>query len=429
MPEKLKVLIIAEAANPEWTSVPLVGWSLANALRSIVDAHLVTHVRNRDSFLAAGLVEGEDFTAINSEAIARPLWKFSQVLRGGSDKAWTMATAISSLSYYYFEWLLWKKFREDIRKGKFDLVHRITPLTPTAPSLIARKITRVNVPFIIGPLNGGVPWPRAFDAERRKEKEWLSYIRDAYKLLPGYRSTLKHSSALIVGSRDTLKQMPKRCHSKCVYLPENAIDPSRFSSKAGQIQKGILRACFVGRLVPYKGPDMLLEAAAPLLRAGKLKLDIIGDGPLMPFLKETILNERLDNYVTLHGWVEHTRLQKVMCRSQIFSFPSIREFGGGVVLEAMALGLVPVVIDYAGPGELVTKEVGYKIPIGDRSEVVSALRHKLNDITNNPQNLMLLGEAARVRVRNYFTWEVKAKQVHAIYNWVLSKQTEKPEFF
>ena len=78
------------------------------------------------------------------------------------------------------------------------------------PSLLAPKVAASGVPYILGPLNGGVPWPEGFDSARRKEREWLSYVRDAYRLLPGYRSTRRSAAALLIGSRDTYAQMPRR---------------------------------------------------------------------------------------------------------------------------------------------------------------------------------------------------------------------------
>lgn len=429
MSSRPKVLLIAEAANPEWVSVPLVGWSFANALRTVADVHLVTQVRNRDAILRAGLVEGRDFTVIDSEKVVRPLHKLGQVLTLGSGKGWTLRTALSSLGYPYFEKLIWDRFGTAIWKGEFDIVHRVTPLSPTANSPIASRCAKAEVPFVVGPLNGGVPWPKGFDSERRREREWLSYVRGAYKLVPARRRTLKSASAILTGSRFTASEIPEEFRQKCVYVPENGIETGRFNITASQDLVSPLRACFVGRLVPYKGADMLIEAAANLLGAGRLHLDIVGDGPMMSDLRKQVQNAGLEKSVTFHGWIEHHAVQSVVARSNLMTFPSIREFGGGVVLEAMALGVVPVIVDYAGPGELVDDTVGFKVPIGTRAEIVRNFRSLLERIVDNPSSLPELSKQAQRRVQEKFEWSMKARQIRDIYDWVLARRPEKPEFF
>lgn len=412
------VLVIAEAANPDWVSVPLVGWSMAQALRDVADVHLVTQVRNRAAITAAGLVEGQTFTALDSESVARPLNRLAQTLRMGSGKGWTMTTAINGLSYPYFEHLLWQRFGADIKAGKYDVVHRVTPLSPTVTSPVAVRCQRAGVPFVMGPLNGGVPWPAGFDAERRREREWLSYVRGLYKLKPGRLRTLRAASAILTGSRHTQQEIPAALQQKTIYLPENAIDPARFNKTARQDVGGQLRGCFIGRLVPYKGPDMLLEAAAPLLRAGRLALDIIGDGPMRPELDALVQRLNVADAVTFHGRLAHCDVQDVAVRANVLTFPSIREFGGGVVLEAMALGVVPMVVDYAGPAELVTQETGFTVPIGPREQIIAGFTRQLEALAADPAVLPQIGHAARARALDQFTWAAKARQVALVYDWV-----------
>lgn len=426
---KIRTLLIAEAANPEWVSVPLVGWSLATALREVADVHLVTQVRNREAILRAGLIEGRDFTAIDSEAVARPLHRVAGVLRMGEGRGWTMTTAIGAVAYPYFEHLVWRRFGPEIREGRWDVVHRATPLSPTVVSPVAAKCRAAGVPFVLGPLNGGVPWPPGFEAERRREREWLSYVRGVYKATPGRSRMLAATSAILVGSRHTESEIPDRFREACVYLPENAIDPDRFTLTAPQRTDLPLRAAFVGRLVPYKGLDMGIEAAAPLLRDGRLRLDVVGDGPMMDDLRSLAAREGVAASVTFHGRLPHRAVQDVLATANLLLFPSIREFGGGVVLEAMALGVVPLVVDYAGPGELVTEATGYKVPLGTRAGITTALRARIEAIAADPSDLPAIGQRAQERALSLFTWPAKARQVAWVYDWVLGRRHDRPDFF
>jgi glycosyltransferase involved in cell wall biosynthesis len=417
MSTEARVLLIAEAANPEWVSVPLIGWCLSKALRERINGHLVTQTRNRDAILRAGWREGEDFTIIDTEDLGRPIWKAGVWLKKITGLGWTTSTALAALPYYLFEHRLWERFGPQIENGAFDVVHRITPLTPTTPSILAPRCRRAGVPFVWGPVNGGVAWPPGFSHVLRAEGEWLSYVRKAHHLLPGYESTRRDASALIIGSRSTWAEFDGY-HDRSIYIPENAVEPARFGEPSPPPEDGPLRAAFIGRLVPYKGADMLIEAAAPLVREGKLELEILGDGPQRKELEELVDREGVRGKVNLRGWIAHSELHPILRSCHVFAFPSVREFGGGVVLEAMLLGIPPIVVDYAGPAELVTERTGVRIPIGSRSSIVDGFRKKLTEFAADRSALQAIGQRARQRVLDWYTWQRKAEQICDVYSWV-----------
>ena len=86
----------------------------------------------------------------------------------------------------------------------------------------------------------------------------------------------------------------------------------------------------------------------------------------------------------------------------------------------MALGVVPVIVDYAGPSELVDAEVGFKVPIGGREEIVTGMRATLERIAADPSVLPGMAAAAQARVRDRFTWSAKARQVEQVWRAVLA---------
>jgi glycosyltransferase involved in cell wall biosynthesis len=429
MTSRYRVLVIAEAANPEWVSVPLVGWSIVNALRDVADVHLITQIRNKDAIERAGLVEGRDFTAIDSEAVMKPLWKFAELIRGGQGKGWTTVQAIKSLSYPLFEHMIWKRFGKRIRAGEFDVVHRVTPLSPTSASIVAARCAKAGVPFVMGPLNGGVPWPEGYGKERQKEREWLSYVRNAYKLMPSIRRTWRTAAAIVVGSKHTRSELPPEAQAKSIFIPENAIDPARFgSARVDPERYARLSLCFIGRLVPYKGPDIAIIAAQDLLRSGAATLTVIGDGPMMAELKALAAELGVADAVRFTGWLAHGDVPAEAGKHGIFLFPSVREFGGGAVIEGMALGMIPIVANYGGPGEIVTDDSGFRLPIGPRESLIESARVLLTDMAAGRYDLATLAANGIERVGALFTWERKAAQLLDVYDWAAGKRPDKPEF-
>ncbi|MEJ1978097.1 MAG: glycosyltransferase [Acetobacteraceae bacterium] len=159
---------------------------------------------------------------------------------------------------------------------------------------------------------------------------------------------------------------------------------------------GRLRAVFLGRLVPYKGADMLLEAAAPLLAAGRLTLQIIGFGPERAALEAQAAALGISAQVTFAGKMSHHDVGAQLAQADIMPFPSVHEFGGAVVLEAMAMGVVPIVVSYGGPRELISPACGFGLALGTREQVVADLRQTLERVADAPEQLAAMSTAAVV---------------------------------
>ncbi len=413
-----RVLVIAEACNPGWSSVPLVGYNFARALaeRPDLDVTVVTQVRNRPNLVGDPINGRAEVVYLDTEWVAAPVHKLGERLRGKSGGGWTTGTAVGWPSYVAFEYQLHERFGTDFRRGRFDLIHRVTPLTPTYPSPLA-AMTRV--PMLLGPLNGGLPWPKQYPDLRRREREWLVPLRNAYKSLPYYRRTYRHVAGVIAGSRHTATEVPRWFRGRRYYLPENGIDPAKFSLAAGWPEPaGPFTIATVGRLVAYKGFDLLLEAVAGSAALRGCRVVVVGDGPERGRLEDYARAERIDG-VEFAGWQDQAAVGRLLASSQVFAFPSLREFGGAVVLEAMACGVVPVVVDYGGPAELLG-DAGVRLPLRPRRGLVADLRGTLERLAGDHAECRRLGAAAAERVRGEFTWSAKAGRLVEIYRDLLA---------
>jgi glycosyltransferase involved in cell wall biosynthesis len=86
----------------------------------------------------------------------------------------------------------------------------------------------------------------------------------------------------------------------------------------------------------------------------------------------------------------------------------------------MACALPCLIVDYGGPGELVSEGTGIKLPMRPREELIESLRLAMEELAANPDGCRQMGEAAAAEVRREHTWDAKAGRVAEIYRDVLS---------
>ncbi len=420
----LRVLLLSDACNPEWPSLPIVAYNVARALAEHAEVVLVTHVRNRPALTKTGTGRAS-VVYLDTEYVAAPMHRLSHLIRRGEQNAQTAAVALAWPAQVAFEWEAWKRYKGELAAGRFDIVQRLTPMSPTLPSPMAKWSP---VPFVLGPLNGALAWPPGFEQELRREGEYLRYARAAYRWLPFYRSTYARAACILASFDHTIADLPASARPRTIDFPEVGIDPKVFSWPGDRPERERLTFLFAGRLVPYKCADLALRAFAASAELRRHRLVIVGDGPERERLQADVISLGLEGTVEILGQRPQSEVGRLMREADVFVFPSIRELGAGVVIEAMACGCVPVVVAYGGPATLVNDETGVRVPLGSKEQIADAFRVALEGLAGDRPRIRRLARAAHARAIGRFSWDVKARKMIEIYEWVLGRRAIRPEF-
>jgi len=211
------------------------------------------------------------------------------------------------------------------------------------------------------------------------------------------------------------------------FVPENGVSPSLCSYDVRTTQPGVkLELVFVGGLIPCKACDLALRAAAPLLRSGLAAFTVVGDGPERNRLEQLVKSLGIESSVSFCGWVSHSEVLRRLRSADVMVFPSVRDFGAGVVFEALASGAVPVVADFGGPGDIVNPEIGYKVPLTNEIDFVAKMEKILAELAHNRVRLEQLRRQGMAYARERFTWDAKAKDTTKVLEWVV-RQGPRPD--
>ena len=415
---RLRVLVLGPDCDPEAVSIPYVTYSHAAALAQLHDVALVIRSPSEENVRRAKA----PFRTI--EVVRMPLleriyaWCLRRIFKYNFDTQ--VLTAFGYPFALAFEWFAWRQLRRRIFEGEFDVVLRVLPMAAVLPSPFAFFLRKGPIPFVIGPLQGGLPWPPGF-SQLENQKEWVANLRNLYRYLPFARSTYRHAAAIIAASSQTYAEFAEY-RDKLFFVPEPGIARSLCYGDSRTPEPGAkLELIFVGGLVPRKACDLALRAAAPVLRSDLARFTVIGDGPERSRLEQLTRSLGIETAVVFYGWLSHAEVLKRLRSADVFVFPSLRDNGAGVVFEALGTGAVPVVADFGGPGDIVHPRVGYKVALTTENDIVAQIEKILTELAQNRDRLEQLRRQGMAYVQECLTWDAKAQSVTRVLDWVVGR--------
>ena len=410
---QLRILIVSENASNVFGGEAMLPLNYFRLLgKTQHEVYLITHARVKSTIQQISDIDQSRVFYVPDTWLHKFLFKHSSIL----PERITIAT-FGLLMHLITQFYQWKLARKIIREKKIDVIHEPAPVSAVQPS----AMFGLGVPVVIGPMNGGMSFPPAFQYMAGKgERLFYGVMRifaSIYNLLiPGKF----FAEILLVANNRTFRTLPKFRLGKVIELVENGVF-SVLNEPKNSIKQAQVNVIYVGRLVDWKTVDIAIEAIG--LCQQEVKLTIVGDGPLRESLMQ-LAQDKAPNKVEFLGLVPHSETNALYDRADISVLPSVRECGGAVVLEAMARGLPVIATDWGGPADYISSDTGFLIEPKSRAYMIEEFAKTIDKLAINPDLRSKVGAASIKRVLDYFMWDKKIETIISIYQIAIARKND-----
>ena len=272
------------------------------------------------------------------------------------------------------------------------VIHYTAPISPVIPMFAIKGHS-----VVIGPLNGNIHHPSAF-----RNRESLGDTLRRVLLVPSqwfhrlfFSGKQSADILLVAGGERTYESLRMAgCREPQFRESLDSGIPNLLREQPLIIHEGRnLKFAHYGRLVPYKGTDLILKS----LKRTKnpIELTVIGRGPQLGFLKKLTLDLALQDRVTFIEWLDQATMYATLRGFRAAVFPSLAEANGIVIQEAMMMGLPVICADWGGPALLVTPECGILIPTTSEEVVIQGLAYAMDRLADDPDLANQFAQAGR----------------------------------
>jgi glycosyltransferase involved in cell wall biosynthesis len=402
----MKVILSAYACEPGKGSEPGVGWKWANGLAGRVDLDVLTRESNRAVIEAAvgGSVVGSPLRSVRfhyHDLSAPFLWLKKRRI-------------LPTMGYYFlWQWSVARKFRSLAEST--DIVHHLTFCTLLCPGFwklrkAAFVVGPVGAPLVnphyIGLFGGGAPIQRL-----------RGLVMNRFLHLPWLKKMLTNAAAVFPANSETRELLNRHgIATREVMLDTGAPDPAPLAGRT--MKDGACRFLYAGVLERRKGLELALRAFAKALEgeaAPNIRFGILGNGPDRGRLESLAGALGIADRVDFMGAVPQAEVARRFAEADVFVFTSVRDTSAGVNLEAMAAGLPVLCLAHQGVADITDDSCAVRVPPAAIGETIHGLSVGMERLAKDPALRQRLGENARTRAMEGFSWEEKFVRMVGVY--------------
>ena len=323
---------------------------------------------------------------------------------------------VGGIHLHYWLWLRAAKRAVRHLDEKIDFAHHIT----YGSLQFGSPIYELTCPFIFGPVGGGQVTNKVFYPLMGKAR-YIETIRNIvstsfYRFNPFFKGTIAKASLIYCSNKETYSAassfLPADQRHKLKMMLDTVLDDAFFSVPLPEKRPAQrpLSALWVGRLIPRKGIEILLNTAL-LLKEENFTLTMVGDGPMREKTLEFIKTHGLEKTVQFIGQVDQRKLLEYYRKADLLLFLSYRDSAGLQIVEAFSQGVPALSFDQFGASLLINEDTGIKIPIeGTVGEIQEKIAGAIRDLARQPEKLAAMSRHAATYARE-FSWEIRKETI------------------
>lgn len=405
------ILVSAYACEPLKGSEQGVGWNWVMQMAKNNKVHVITRANNRE------IIE-KHLPPERAMNIVFHYYDCSRFILSLKNKE-------KGVYLYYLLWQLGiiPLVSKLINQYKIDYTIHLTMGSIWIPTFLPL----FKVPFIWGPTGGGESIPNSFIKTMSVKGQALQMLRIMLKytrfLNPLFIVAIHRASAIICRTDRTAALIPKGYKQKVHLMSDGAIESDIFAYQTMPKEgKDCIQLVTTSRLIHTKNVITIIRALNFLPPMYKYHLTIVGSGPENHRICQEIQSLNLQGKITINPPVERTEVFKIIERSDIYLFASLKEACNLSLLEAMAVGLPIICLNWSGMAISTDEESAIRLPVTNPEQMPKDMAQAIRKLIDHPELRHKMGVAARERIKNVFNWEAKSTFMETLFSELDAKK-------